>query len=269
MFIQKFIQKYSGMSRATVLLVLLFVGVASASADQWGNLKGQFLYGGDAPQPAKLSITKDEQECCQHNLVDESLVVQPENHGLSNVIVFLYSARNQQVAIHPSYELDEKSDRKLDNKRCRFDPHVLLLWKKHALVVGNSDPIGHNAMVDTRRNPPINVTIPAGETIRHTFTLEEREPVAVSCSIHPWMRAWLLIRDNPYMAVTDEHGKFEIKNLPVGKWEFAFWHERASFLTDVTVNNKPAGWKRGRADIEIKPGDNELGVVTVEPAALQ
>ncbi len=247
----------------------LVLGAVAVSADEWGNLKGQFLYGGDPPQPDKLTITKDEQECCQHNLVDESLVVQREDHGLRSVVVFLYPARDQQVAVHPSYDADEKAEWKLDNQACRFDPHVLLLWKRHTLLIGNSDPIGHNAMVDTRKNRPINVTIPSGETIRHKFTLEEREPIAVSCSIHPWMRAWLLVRDNPYMAVTDEHGRFEIKNLPVGKWEFAFWQERASFLTDVVLNGQPVRWKRGRTEIEIKPGDNDLGVVTIEPAALK
>ncbi len=173
------------------------------------------------------------------------------------------------MPIHASYEADAKSDRKLDNDACRFNPHVLLLWKQQTLLIGNSDPIGHNAMVDTRKNPPINVTIPSGETVRHTFALAEREPVSVSCSIHPWMRGWLLIRDNPYMAVTDEHGKFEIKNLPVGKWEFAFWQERSSFLTDVAVNGKESHWKRGRVEIDIQPGDNDLGVVTVQPAALK
>lgn len=40
------------------------------------------------------------------------------------------------------------------------------------------------------------------------------------------------------MALTDEHGRFEIRNLPVGSWRFAAWHERTGeiFLLDMTLN---------------------------------
>ena len=41
----------------------------------------------------------------------------------------------------------------------------------------------------------MNVTIPSGGSIKKSFEKEERVPVPVSCSIHPWMRGWLLIRD--------------------------------------------------------------------------
>ncbi len=250
-------------------VVLICLRSDTVVAEEWGNLKGTFIYGGDPPQPARLVITKDEQECCQHHLVDESLVIQTGNHGLQNVIVFLYPARDQRVTIHPSYQADENREQKLDNAACRFAPRVLLLRRPQTLLIGNSDPIGHNAMMDTRKNPPINVTIPSGGTVRYSFGHEEREPVSVSCSIHPWMRGWILIRDNPYMAVTDEHGQFEIQDLPVGKWEFAVWQERATFLTDVVINDTPVQWKRGRVEIEIKSGENDLGVVTVPAAALK
>ncbi len=78
---------------AVLGLLLATVAARGLSAQEWGNLKGQFIYDGEAPQPAKLSITKDREECCQHDLVDESLVVDPQDHGLRNVIVFLYPAR--------------------------------------------------------------------------------------------------------------------------------------------------------------------------------
>ena len=65
------------------------------------------------------------------------------------------------------------------------------------------------------------------------------------------------------MAVTDENGVFEIRNLPLGKWEFVFWHERATFLTEVTVKGQRQEWRRGRAELTIPPGDLDLGVIKV------
>ena len=49
----------------------------------------------------------------------------------------------------------------------------------------------------------------------------------VVCNIHPWMKAYILSLDHPYMAVTGEDGTFEIKNMPAGQHEFQFWHEIA------------------------------------------
>ncbi len=68
------------------------------------------------------------------------------------------------------------------------------------------------------------------------------------------MRGWLLVRDTPYMAVTDQQGRFQIKGLPVGQWEFAFWHERAQFLTEVVQEEEQSlgsgaahAWRSSRA----------------------
>ena len=71
--------------------------VGTLPAAEWGNVKGQFLYDGNPPEPAKLRITKDEEECCKHELVDESLVVNGENHGLKNVVIYLYQERGVTV----------------------------------------------------------------------------------------------------------------------------------------------------------------------------
>ena len=138
----------------------------------------------------KLTITKDQEECCKHNLVDESLIVNPDGHGLKNVVIYL-AGSERDTAIHPDYSAAEGTELELDNKACRFDPRVVLFWTKQTLMIGNTDPIGHNAMIDTQKNPPVNVTIPSGGSWKKSFSEEERLPVSVSCSIHPWMRGWL------------------------------------------------------------------------------
>jgi hypothetical protein len=94
----------------------------------------------------------------------------------------------------------------------------------------------------------------------------ENLPSPVSCSIHPWMRGWLLIKDHPYMGVSDADGKVVIKNLPVGKWTFQFWHERAGNLREVKRNGESVQWTRGRLEVEIKPSLNDLGEIKLGPS---
>jgi hypothetical protein len=154
----------------------------------------------------------------------------------------------------------------LDNSKCRFDPHVLLLRTTQTLVIGNSDKVGHNCKVDTFANTPINYTIPAGGDYEHRFPLPERLPARVSCSIHPWMSGWLLIKDHPYMAKSDADGKLVIKHLPVGVWTIQFWHEKAGYIGKVTRDGETKEWRRGRLELTIEPGGTELGEIELPPS---
>jgi hypothetical protein len=242
-------------------------GVPSLPAQEWGDLAMTFVYGDGAPDAAPLEITSDREFCSKFHVVDESLTINPENQGVANVIVWLALGRGETAPDpHPSYEQTADDKVLLDNKDCRFAPHALVLRTSQTLIVGNSDAIGHNCKIDTFANPPINYTIPANGRFEHRFHLPERLPARVSCSIHPWMSAWLLIKDNPYMAVSDENGKLVIRNLPVGKWTLQVWQERAGYIDQVTIDGTATAWTRGRLEVEIQAGDNDLGEVKLAPA---
>jgi hypothetical protein len=116
---------------------------------------------------------------------------------------------------------------------------------------------------------PINPIIPANGEQKQQFPKEERLPVRVSCSIHPWMNAILVIKDSPYMAVTDEDGKFTIENLPEGEWEFQVWHESAGYIDSVKLGGKTAKWSKGRMKQKIAAGENALGDILVPAAAFK
>lgn len=256
------------------VLGLVIVASATSSAAEWGNLSGRFLFDGVPPIPEKLKITSDQPTCGPHDLQNEALLVNPLNKGVRNIIIYLYQSKSgvrptpydsKEVPIHEDYLALEKEVVKLDNQGCRFDPHVALIWNRQKVVLGNSDPVGHNVKIDCRDNPQSNDTIPSGGTIEKQFEKAERFPVPVSCSIHPWMKGWLVIRDTPYMAVTDADGKFEIKNLPAGEWQFMFWQEQAGYVSKVKIGGKAEEWKRGLKMITIKPGQQDLGNIALAP----
>lgn len=258
------------MTSSGVILLALSAGLTCGlpgglSAAEWGDLSGQIIFDGPLPTPEKTKITSDQKVCGKHDIFSEVLVVDPASKGVRNVIIVLNQRRSdkREVPIHESYEALKKQPVRMDNNGCRFDPHVAVIWTARKLVIGNSDPIGHNVNMTTGDAEAFNETIPSGGTIEKTFAKSKRMPVSVSCSIHPWMKAWVMIRDNPYMAVTDKDGKFEIKNLPVGKWQFMFWQETAGYVAEVKRNGEPEKWRRGTIEIEIKPGKNDLGKIVV------
>lgn len=236
-------------------------------AADWGNLKGQFIYKGTAPTPTKLNITKDVDVCTKPNPVDESILV-GSNGGIKNVVVYLVPARGKKVEVHPDYAATAGDNVTLDNKNCRFEPHVGLVRTSQTLLLKNSDSVGHNSKIDAFINPQVNVMIPAGGQVEQKLTLEEKMPVQVSCSIHPWMTSFVVVRDDPYMAVTGDDGTFEIKNLPAGEHEFAFWHEKAGWVKNVKFTSGKTD-RKGRAELKIKAGDNDLGKVELSPTAFK
>lgn len=240
------------------------------AAGGWGDLTGTFVYAGDAPKLEKLSVTKDTEFCMMMPPVDETVVVNPENGGLKNVVVYLYLKRGADPPpIHESYEAGAADEVALDNEWCRFDDHVVALRTTQKLVVKNSDKIAHNTKIDSVANPGINPILPPGQDIQHEFSKEERLPIPVSCSIHPWMKGYIVVKDSPYFAVSDEDGKFTIKNLPTGEWTFQIWHEKPGYVDDVVTNGEAVEWSKGRVDVAIGPGENDLGEIKLEPSLFQ
>ncbi|MBY0589506.1 hypothetical protein K2X85_20210 [bacterium] len=234
--------------------------VAAKDNANWGTLKGRFVFDGPPPKPVKIEVTKD-QECCgkyPDELVDESVAV-GDKGGLKWVFVYL---RTKDAKVHPEAASGVASEIKINNRHCRFNPHGSVLWAgKQTIVFGNEDPINHAVKIDplNAKNQAINNQLPSGVDVKYSFSAEERIPVSITCGIHPWQKGWVLPMENPYAAVTGDDGSFVIANLPVGKLEFQVWQEKSGYLA------AKSDWKRGRFEMEIKPGDNDLGDIKVSP----
>lgn len=258
------------MLRYLLSMTVVFAICASQAHAQWGTLTGQFVYDGDAPTAKKLTITKDQQFCGKFDLTNEEVVVNPDNNGLANVVLYVYVARGKKAPKpHPSYADTAAAKVSLDNMNCRFEPRVITLRTTQTLLVGNKDSVGHNTKVDAIKNIPKNPIIPANGSTEMKFPKEERLPTLVSCSIHPWMSGRILIKESPYMAVTDKDGKFTIENLPVGKHTFQVWHEACGYVADVNLDGKKTKWSKGRFDIAVNDGDNDMGQIKVSPTLLK
>lgn len=248
-----------------------------AHAAGWGDLSGTFVLSGDAPKVEALVVDKDVEVCGKHKIVDESVVIGP-NKGIKNIVVYLYLKEGEKApAAHADYDKTAKDQVVLDNDKCRFEPRITLLRTTQTLLVGNKDTISHNTKIECLNNKPENPIIPAGASVKFNFPKVESLPTTVSCSIHPWMKQYTLIRDNPYFAVTDENGKFTIKNVPEGKFTFQFWHEFTGYIDTEKKKNpvqlkqggKALKWAKGRAEFAMTPKGIDLGKVEVGAAAFK
>jgi plastocyanin len=249
--------------------VVVSCGLAAsgvASADEWGTIKGRFLFGGDAPSAAELKADKDVEVCGKHKLVNEELAVGADK-GVANVVVFV---RDKGVKVHPDAAAEAKAAKVvLDNKDCRFNPHVVVVHTGQPLIIKNSDTVGHNSNVATIKNPPSNSLIPAGGESSIPFANEEAIPAQVTCNIHPWMKAWVVVRPNPYAAVSAADGSFEIKNVPAGEVELQLWHEKAGYIGEISVGGKSEKIAKGRRKVKVEAAGTNLGDMVLAPGLFQ
>ena len=240
---------------------------------QWGTLKGRFVYDGKAPAPVaipKVSENADAPVCCAGGCpMDNSLLVGPSG-GLANVVVYLRTKKTSNIPIHPDSEKDVAETVELDNLKCMFHPHMLVMRTSQTLDIKNSDTVGHNTNIQPIKavNGATSQMISPSGALKYKFKVAEYIPVVAACNIHPWMKAYILPRDDPYATVSAADGTFEIKNVPAGsELEFQLWHERPGYLGNIEVNgNKLA--RNGRLKITLKPGENDLGKIKVPPAKL-
>ena len=252
----------NGLRYITFSAVALFPLFVFSDDAEWGHLTGRFLYDGDPPPAKTVRVTRDT-AAFGDTIHDESLMVNEKNHGIANIIVYLYP-KDDELPVHPSYALTANSKVELAMQNGRFVPHILLLRTTQTMTLCNKDKVVHNARIDFLRNTPMSPASPARNSLELHYSEEERFPCPVACAIHPWMRGFVLLRSDPYMAKTDTDGRFMIKNLAVGEHVFRLWHERTGFLRDVRVGPLTTD-SRGRLTVTIRNGHNELTDTRLAP----
>lgn len=116
----------------------------------------------------------------------------------------------------------------MDQKGCRFTPHVLAVQQGGSVQFTNSDPTMHNVhtMPTTVGNQTIDASQGPGAApqVRQFNAAENMMPIR--CNNHPWMQAFLNIAPNPYFTVSGTDGKFTLEGLPPGKYIVAAVHEK-------------------------------------------
>jgi hypothetical protein len=247
-------------------------GAASeATGTGWGTLRGSFKYAGTPPAPSKLNVDKDLSVCGKGNgILDNSLLVASDG-GIANIVLYARAKRVNE-ADQPLKAENSAPTIEFDQKGCMFLTHVVALQVGQKMEVKNSDPIGHNTKIDPAKGLPFNQSVPFGTPLSYVATAEEAFPATVACSIHPWMRAYLLPRKDKYFAVTKPDGSFEIANLPAGEEvEIQVWHERASGSQGaLALDRKDLKWtNKGRFKVKLEPDQATALELNVPPTAFK
>ena len=190
------------------------ISIDSATA---GSISGVVSFKGAPPKLKPLDMTQDP-GCPSPPQAADAVVV---NGGkLANVFVYIKEGLPQGTFAVPDEPVV------LDQKGCRYSPHMLGILTGQRLKILNSDTADHNIHDMPSNNPPFNESqMPTSKPVVKTFTNPEMM-IPVQCNQHPWMRAYINVMSHPYFAVSAADGSFTIKNLPPGEYTLTAAHEK-------------------------------------------
>jgi plastocyanin len=214
-----------------------------------GDAAGRAVLEGAAPEIKPLPIEAEKAKGCvpegaAMDTTNQSLLVSKDG-GIANVVIEVTVAG--QTAKVPEKPVH------MDQSKCRFEPHVVVIPAGTTVEYLNSDAVSHNVHTYPMVATGMNKTIAAGG--KETQKYDKKDKVEVKCDIHPWMNSHMIVTDAPFYAVSDAEGKFAIAGLPAGTHKVDYWHETlGKGKAEITV--KDDGTTDG---FEIKLGGEKKG----------
>jgi hypothetical protein len=203
-----------------------------------GTITGQVVFHGTVP--TRQVIVNKDPTVCGSSREDPLLTVGP-GQGVADTVVYL-----AEVPSGKDWPAEGKKP-VLNNVKCRFEPAMQVI-RPGTLDVGNKDPVLHNTHGYYGKRTAFNMALPNQNQVIPADLLKAGT-VRVDCDAHGWMEGWIIVRDNPYYALTGADGKFSISGIPPGTYNLVTLQPYSTLIEQpITV----AAGKSTNLTIELK-----------------
>jgi hypothetical protein len=214
-----------GLGRLLAFASTIVISLASAQTYQvinvsdGGTIAGTVKWSGPVPPLAEFPITKDPKICDPDSKKTtdlERLEIGPDG-GVANTVVYLKNVTAGKALTAPEQR------RHLDQRQCRYIPHILLVPQNNELSMQSSDATLHTIHMEGAAT--FNLPFPFPNQV-NSRSMSTPGLVTLRCNGgHVWMNAQMFVIPHPYYAVTDESGRFELTDVPPGTYQIVAWHE--------------------------------------------
>lgn len=181
-----------------------------------GSIEGMAEFvGANVPADPTLTLTS-ETKYCGNSLPAKKYLIR--DRKIENVVVSLVGIKAGKTVPGEAVTVTDHN--------CEFMPHVVVGFRGNKINMKTDDPVLHTFDVHASVS---------GKELFHVGLHEQGSAVTkklsktglmeLSCYVHPWQRAYIYVFDHPYAAITDEKGRFSIKDIPPGTYAVEAWHE--------------------------------------------
>ncbi len=202
-----------------------------------GTIEGTVHYAGTPPKPIQIDMSQD--PACNLGPANYTEGYVVSHGGMANVYVYVRDGLGNRIYPAPTQPVD------VDQKGCRYTPHVVGAMAGQPVRFTNSDPTMHNVYIQPTVAGNQSENIPQSPGSSQSPSQDEvtfHKPelmIPVRCNLHPWMEAFVNVAPNPFVAVSDATGHFAIKGLPPGTYTVVADQENLGQQTaTVTVGAK-------------------------------
>ncbi len=202
-----------------------------------GSVSGTIRFNGKAPTPIVIDMAQDpacSQDSTTPNMTEQYVV---HDGRLANVFLYIKDGLGNRIY------MPTKTPVVLNQKGCRYIPHVIGAMIGQPVEFRNSDHTMHNVHIVPPGSDSSGFDIsqaPMAGTEQHIFR-NAGLMIPVRCNNHPWMEAFLNVVKNPFFAVSNTDGSFEIQGLPPGTYTLVAVHEKLGTQSQqITIQSHKA-----------------------------
>lgn len=262
-------------------LIAILTGIGSpvwsyeeAAVTDGGRLVGTIILDGPVPKPKgyNLTILPDQVYCGRISDGQGWRLLQPFNVGptgqFRDVVVSLEGVEKGRA-------FSEDHATRIEARDCRFLPFTTVVREQRDVVVVNMDPVMHDiqAYETSHLGARVLFNVPLPMNPQHPRDLKDRSDAAtyhkhlagepmkqlvgmskgrrvfvMQCGFHAYMESWGLAMENPYYALTDKDGRFEIGDIPPGTYKLLVWHPYIGGVREQTITIA----SKGRTTVDVK-----------------
>lgn len=222
-----------GAAHHAVIVTRSAIEYRVATVNNPGKVTGSVQFTGVAPADTAILVPADQNGCGKPLVVN---LLSRTAGRVSGAVVWLTDVR-QGVPLPSNRRFQ------LTNNDCAWDPQVQTAVAGGALNVVNYDPLAERAYateVSTGDTVAVAPFTDDGQVIPYDKLLRKPGVLEFTVESRPMSRAWVVVLDQPYFAVTDSRGTFSIEGVPAGVHHIRAWHPMLG-VTDGTVTVAPDG----------------------------
>lgn len=214
-------------SKATTEIVKVDAATAA-------TVSGTVLFDGTPPARTDVSMESDPACAAGHEgLTDDvTQAVLVTDGKLANV--FVYVSEGIKGSTTPP-----DAPAVIDQKGCRYHPHVIGVVAGQKVEFRNSDATLHNVHSEAKVNRAFNIAQATQGKVDTKVFSEPEQMIPIVCDVHGWMKSYIGVLPHNFFAVTSMDGHFTLPPLPPGTYTISAWHEKYGVKTQaVTVGAK-------------------------------